>query len=320
MPRYWQPADIEPLRGEIDPDAMPSEYYLANIAGWIPPDNPTDLYAQAVDGFADIWAAPDRDTFLWRALNFVLTTHYGAGFAWRPQYQRRGTCVGQGHKLGADVLMALAQLTDQMTFPGTAAVAPIYAGSRVDIAGRPGPWDGSNGSWACRFLREFGVVTLAELELDPQSREEDERLAVRWCASRDGVPTREEGIARTRPILTTPLVQSPREAGKLIQAGNPVIQCSNYIPNGRRDDIGFSPAVRSGGHCTAFLGVRYDPFGLLYANSWGDWGHGPMWPDDQPQGSVWVTERDADRMIGQQDTHALIGIRGLAPLPPSLGL
>jgi hypothetical protein len=261
----------------------------------------------------------DRDTFLYRFLQHVLREHHhDHQYPWVPQDQGRGTCVGQGHKLGADIVMAVNALVSGVAFKGRAAVAPIYTGSRVEVAGKPGPWDGSNGVWACRWLREWGVVLLGELELPDHSRREDERLAVRWTASRAGVPQQFERLARERPVLETPLVREAREAGKAIQAGHPVVQCSTVIPDGRRDERGFSHCRASGGHCTALTAVRYDPFGLLYQNSWDGWGSGPGWPNDQPPGSVWINEPDANRMLQQNDSHALVGISGLEPIPDDL--
>ena len=195
-------------------------------------------------------------------------------------------------------------------------MANIYAGSRVEAAGRPGGWDGSNGSWAAKYCRNWGVVTLREIGLPNDSLSDDERLAVRWTASRSGVPAEYETLARERPIFQTPLVTSIEELLLALDSGSPVANCSNLIPTGRVDSRGVSPVRRSGGHCTLFWAVRWidgEPY-FLYQNSWGpNWGQ-VVYPSDQPVGSVWITARDALAILNQRDSHALVGIGGLEPL------
>lgn len=256
--------------------------------------------------------APDRDTFLWR---FCMLAFEKAGIRWRPQYQKRGTCVGQGYKLGGDTVLAKHAVLFGKKFPGRCAVAGTYPGGRVDVAGQPGSWDGSNGSWTIEWVLKWGLLLLNGVGLTEDSRDEDERLALRWCASRQGVPAAEETLAKKRPIRYGPRVRQARECAKILQAGNPVVECSNLIASGRRDRNGFSPVSRSGGHCQLVWAVRFNPMGFLIQNSWSeDWGSGPKWPDDQPDGSVWVDEGEMQAILNQGDTYAMIDAGGLEPL------
>ena len=117
-------------------------------------------------------------------------------YNWR--YQKRGTCVGQAASTAAEIVMAVAWLVFDKKFPGRAAVATSYAGSRVEVAGQPGNWDGSNGSWVAEFVTKWGVALLSELGLQEDELDADERLAVQWAASRSGVPDKFEKIARER--------------------------------------------------------------------------------------------------------------------------
>lgn len=324
MPKYYDLATIEtPAYGEAADWAEIMARYAAGEEGYWDPPSPDEIAAQplALDiagpGFE---AAVGQDCYLWRILDLCLAKFHGnAAYKWQPQYQRRGTCVGQGHKLGADIVMAVAWFTAHQAFPGRAAVAPIYAGSRVEVSGRPGLWDGSNGYAAAKWLKEYGVVTLAELELQDDATTEDERLAVAWTASRAGVPEKFETMARVRPILETPLVTTAQEAAAFIQAGAPVIQCSRRIPNGKQDADGIARVSGGGGHCTAFTAVRWLKSGrsaFLYQNSWSaSFGSGTRYPDDQPPGSVWIMDDDAESMLRAKDSHALIGIRGTGQLP-----
>lgn len=224
-------------------------------------------------------------------------------------------CVGMGHKLGVDTVMAVNSLILDHKFLGRAAVAPIYAGGRVDIAGQPGNWDGSNGYWTTPWLTKYGVVLLAEMDLPEDSRDEDENIAVSWASKREGVPVKYEDIAKVKPIKEAPKITNTKEAAKALQAGHPITICTNLIPTGQRNSQGFSPVRNSGGHCTLIWAYRKDPVGFLYQNSWSEnWGSGGIYPSDQPDGSVWITERELQMILDADDSFALVGMTGLEPL------
>ena len=227
---------------------------------------------------------------------------------WRIKYQRRGTCVGQAAATCADIVMAVSHLAAGNKFPGRASVATMYAGSRVESGGQPGFWDGSNGSWVAKWANKWGVALLEELGLDDTNRQDDERLGIRWASSRYGVPEEFESLSQERPIVMTPLVTNTDEAAVAIEGGAPIIDCSNLIPTGKTDSSGLSPVRRSGGHATVFAAVRYHSGtkDFLYLNSWSeDWGD---------KGMVWISERDAQRILDQRDSYAFIGVTGLEPL------
>jgi len=255
---------------------------------------------------------PKRDAFLWQIL-WTAMEENDLG-EWMPQYQRRGTCVGQAWKLGCDTAMALAYVLFNKEFPGRASVATIYAGSRVEVAGRSGRWDGSNGYWAAEYVTDWGITTLKELGLQEDSRTEDERLAIRWTGSRDGVPASFEDMAEERPVLMTPRVTTIDEALLALDSGSPISIASNLIPTGRVDRNGVSPVRRNGGHNTLVWGVKWikdDPF-FLYQNSWNGWGI--QTDKGQPAGSVWISAGDLKSTLNQNDSHAIVGVGGLEPL------
>ena len=127
-------------------------YRDGTMSGWKPdPDfsrlNPLPLLQHV--GPALINA--ERETFLYRALFDYVKN-------WRPQYQKRGTCVGQGAKLGADTLEAVFCKVEKADWVGRASVAGMYAGSRDEIAGQPGRWDGPNRSWVAKYVMQYGTL------------------------------------------------------------------------------------------------------------------------------------------------------------------
>ena len=254
-------------------------------------DSPTVL-DQLAGGFIEACAEESKVKYNWR-------------------YQKRGTCVGQAASTAAEIVMAVAWLVFDKKFPGRAAVATSYAGSRVEVAGQPGNWDGSNGSWVAEFVTKWGVALLSELGLQEDELDADERLAVQWAASRSGVPDKFEKIARERPIVNAPLVTESDELIACMESGNPVVDCSNLIPVDRDTD-NTVPVQRSGGHATVFGGIRWrkDVCDILYINSWSEsWGR---------NGCVWITLNDAMRILSQGDSYAFIGVQGLAPEIPLL--
>jgi len=229
---------------------------------------------------------------------------------WRDQI--RGTCVGQAGATASDLVMAVAWLIFDKKVPGRACVSTGYAGSRVEVGGKPGAWDGSNGSWIAQFNNKWGVAVLNEIGLGEDELVQDERLAIQWAASREGVPEKFELITKTRPIIRAPQVTTAEELIACLESGNPVIHGSNLIPYDlNTNDV--VPVYRGGGHCTVFGAIRWRIDGtpeILYINSWGlDWGQ---------NGCVWITLTNAVRILNQDDAFAYIGIQGLAPAIPLL--
>lgn len=229
-------------------------------------------------------------------------------FKWK--FQKRGTCVGQSGSLAADITMAVYSMLFFKDFESRAAVSTAYAGSRVEVGGQPGNWDGSNGSWIAEFLTRWGVATLKGIGLGEEEFDEDERLAVRWAATRDGVPEKFERISKDKPIIKAPRVESIEEAQACVGSYNPIIICSNLIPLDRdTDDV--VPVQRAGGHATVIAGMRFRRDGSIewkYANSWSkNWGR---------DGCVWISSRDLQLILNQGDSYSTIGVHGLSPEKP----
>lgn len=270
-----------------------------------------------VEPFIEEVKAKKRDVANYRFLYQVL----GGMAKWRPQYQGRGTCVGQGNKLGCDIIAAVNHIFGGGRWKGRTSVATGYAGSRVEIGNRPGSWDGSTGFWVVEFDKRYGVGFLADLGLPDDDRQQDERLAVQWTASRSGVPAQLEDLCKETPILDSYVVETTDEAEVVLEAGGVILQCSSLIATGRRGTYGISPLQNAGGHCQ-LTAAKFYPDGSTriwnQMNSWSeDWGSGPVYPSDMPAGSVNLSDRDFQRQLNSGDCHALIGIKGLEPLADS---
>lgn len=282
-------------------------YRDGSMSGWKPdPDfsrlNPLPLFTHA----APALSVSGKETFLYRALfDFVKN--------WRPQYQKRGTCVGQGAKLAADTLEAVFCKLENATWVGRASVAGMYAGSRVEIAGQPGRWDGSNGSWVAKYVEKYGMLMLKDIGLPEDAMDADEQLATKWAASREGIPSDFEAFAKKYPITQTARITNFDDAAAAIENGYCVVNCSNRIPSGRKDKDGFASASRGGGHCQIFWAVRYgNRPGCLQQNSWSASfaSSGGKYPEDQPAGSVWHDVAEVNRILAQGDSFSFAGPGG----------
>lgn len=260
----------------------------------------------------------DIDVFLYRALS-VCMKRKDPNWEFRPQFQKRGTCGGQGAKLAWDITAARYSLTHVVEFPGRCSVAAMYAGSRIEIANKPGNWDGTCGIWLAQLIEKYGVLLLKDLDIPenyyvPNKMDPDEELAIKWVNQREGIPSKFESSLIGKTQISQP--RSANEAGKLIQKGFTIITGSTWIPNGRVNSNGFSQVEKGGGHLTCFTAVRYNPFGLLYQNSWGEgWGSNQVrFPDDQPKGSVWLPERDVNQILQDNDYFAFGDTSRLDPM------
>lgn len=280
--------------------------------GWVPDwdhtrqfaaENPHPLFAATAQKM--IRDTTKKDTFLWRPLIQTLKS-LDQSYSWKAQYQKRGTCVGQGWKLIADTLEAIQHVFNGTKWLGRCSVAGMYAGGRVDIAGQPGHWDGSSGSYVAKWITKFGMLMLKDIGLPEDARDDDEQLAVKWTASRDGVPTEYETASRRFPIRTASLVTNFEDAAIAIQNGYPIAHCSGLIPAGRKGSDGFAALTGRGGHCEVFWGVRWDKPGLYNQNSWDtSWCPGGKYVEDDPGGGCWLSANDCDKILRQGDSYAI---------------
>lgn len=302
MARKWdlyRPQDLEKRVGEFNNLDEVKRFYL-KFSGVCPAPK------QSAQSLSASYAIPEprrHDVDMIEILDACLEEH-GIKHVWR--YQKRGTCVGQSAATAADIVMSMAWLVMNKKYPGRAAVATSYAGSRVEVAGQPGNWDGSNGSWVAEFVTRWGVSTLNDIGLENEELDQDERLAVSWTASRNGIPEKFEEITKSKPIVKAPLVTSARELIALMESGNPVVDCSNLIPVDRdTDDV--VPLRKEGGHATVFGGIRWvnGESQIKYVNSWSrQYGR---------DGCVWISLQSAVRILDQGDSYAFVGIQGLSP-------
>jgi len=275
---------------------------------------------------------PAKDIFLGRYALMGMQSLYGRKFRWFPQYQEEGTCVGQSHAAIATIVLGVSSLLSGLRFPGRVAVAPIYAGSRVDIGKNPGTWQGSTGSWAAQWLTKYGCVTYRELGHNDNTETEkdwlatmraDEQQGMKWTNSREGVPKTSEDVARLRPIQQAPLVQTVEEVRAAITNLTPINLCGMVHPSKQLDSQGTSKQLtRGGGHSTAIIGQYFDGSRWWYDHlqSWwyyyqGGYARTGNKLDLQFKGSVTrIPEEWLRQWLAERDSYAMVGVQGLEPI------
>lgn len=250
---------------------------------------------------------------------------------WKRGAQKIGDCVGWGFTLAVDCLVATEIVIENKpwAWQGLFSVEPCYAGSRCEARNIPrASWsDGSFGAVCAKWLTEWGALhkrDYSPLTGNPEHdlRVYDGKRSKNWgyygCGGKND-KGKLDAAAKRQPISEAVLVTTFDQASACIENGYPVAVCSGQ-GLGQRDKDGFAPAKGRWSHCMTFTGVRRgDKPGLLVTNSWGNsWGtknsFGPgleNYSAEVKKCSAWVRPEIANKMLGQRDSYALIGINGL---------
>lgn len=270
-----------------------------------------------------------QGVFLYRSLNRQWAKKYNK--PWVVEQQKIGDCVSWGWAHAVAIHLAiLCDLghSSEFNFPCTEA---IYGGSRVEARNLNGDGVsaqagyctkcyppqfckcGSNGSYAARFIRDFGIVwrreySFADLRVYTEARARE--YGAYGCGGRND-RGRADQVAKAFPVRTVALVRTFEEAAAAIRSGYPIPVCSLQGFRSQRNGDGFAAPSGTWAHCMCFIAVRADKPGLLCLNSWGpNWITGPKFPADMPDGSFWVDANTCNRMLAGGDSFAVSGMDG----------
>ena len=251
---------------------------------------------------------------------------------WKRGAQGIGDCVSWGWELAASIATAMDILVDgePWLWKGTYATEPLYGGSRVEARGKrtAGYRDGSYGGATAKWVTKWGLLRRLNYSIATGNNDHDltkysSKRAKAWgnygCGGKSDKGAL-DNVAKEYPVKETYLVTSYDDAVSAIENGWPIAVCSGQ-GLGQRDSHGFAPARGSWSHCMCFTGVRYDRPGLLCTNSWGNsWGTSRPFGKDMEgthdeikKCSAWVSARTVDRMLKQQDSYIVTGVKGLEP-------
>ena len=312
------PAEVEALPDGAGfgyaPDPEATKEFLQAFPG-----GRSALFDQAPQLFEG--TTEDSPVLLYRALNIAYEQRY-PGSKWVVEKQGIGDCVSHGWKHGVDIHLAVLKVTGEVSEWKPAATEAIYGGSRVEARGRrSGGWsDGSYGSAAAKFVRDWGVVFREDYTSRAGSETDLTRYSPRkakdWgnygCGGRDD-QGRLDGICKEHPIKSVALVTNWEETKAALRNGYPIPVCSGQGFASRTDRDGFAAARGSWAHCMCAIGIRFDREGVLILNSWGpNWidQSGGRYPDDMPRGAFWCERSTWERMLRGRDSFAVAGAGG----------
>lgn len=243
-------------------------------------------------------------------------------------------CVGQSHKLILDCLSAASRFVSGTQFEGRFAVAGTYTAGRVEAGGRPGAWEGSVGSWQAEAMGFGCGILLEELGLpaEPSDKrawyansDKDERIAMDWTKSREGVPSGYETKMRKRVISEVLPLNTPEEVRAALSNLKPVNLCGQVHPSRARNSEGLSVSLESGGgHSTWICGMMKTRRGYVYdmMQTWYDYYSGGYARANSPHEedkmfstcTTQIPEKWLRRWLQTRDCFAFAGPEGLEPI------
>lgn len=136
-------------------------------------------------------------------------------------------------------------------------------------------------------------------------------IGIRWGGR--GVPANVTSVAAKHRVGTVSLVTTWQQARDCIASGYGLVCCSSVGFNSTRDSQGRCFPRGTWHHAmqwTAADDTRPGDCRFLVQNSWGwTWVSGPK-VHDQPEGSFWITQDVAQRMIDYGGTYAVSNVDG----------
>jgi len=140
----------------------------------------------------------------------------------------------------------------------------------------------------------------------------DSSIGHNWGRSR--TPSWLNDIADDHAADYVSLVSTIEGARDAIANGYCIAACSGLGFSNRRDALGVAKRSGSWAHAMAWVGCIDDPTDEAYKwargplfliqNSWGKWNSGPR-RHEQPEGSFWVTWRDAQSILAARGAFAI---------------
>ncbi len=227
-----------------------------------------------------------------------------------------GSCVGFGttgavERTLASEIALRGGAKEEFTFFSEEVT---YAGSRYEAIGNRPPsfrGDGSNGSWAAKFVTEWGMVPKAVYG-DLDLRQYSASRARSW--NNTGVPDFLEPTARKFPVKSAARITNTRDAQAALASGYGIQMASSLGAARQRDQNGIVRESGRWAHSMHVDGYHQDGATRLYfhvENSWGTNYHtGPVgWGNPTPAG-FWISSESIDRALRQGDSYAFSGATG----------
>ena len=290
--------------------------------GWVKPTEQQRALAENSTSRAQLEElvkyADDSNAFLYRYLyktlkdsNLLSQEELDSGRLNSLNQGSVGSCVGYSSTNMIEITYACnIALRKEMMQIWKARVNPdaVYAIGRL---GNLGGWDGSSAGWSVENLQKYG--SLFRLQYDNYDLRNTQPTQGREWA-RIGVPKPLLEVAANHKALNYVQVKTVEEAKALIQNGYAVVTGAQASYPNTRDKLAFSKRNgTSWSHALNFHSYRNAASGregFLCQNSWDDWNNGPIYPEDMPIGSFWVTPEDLQFHLNQGDAYSISDYQG----------
>lgn len=305
---------------------------VSKMFGYVPDPAFTERYVRSLPypnlgrDVPKLMAAREkREVHLWDPLRKVKPS-------WERGAQGTGDCVSWGAEICSTLLLAQLACDGQGAFEAEAATEAIYGGCRVEVNNGRCPLGrspGASGSWAAKWLRDWGVLLRLDYSKITGNPEHDltvydvqraDNWGVTGCGGRNDKQALDD-IARKHPIKEVSQVTSVEAAEAALLAGCPISIASGVGFEGRRNADGIIRRNGEWPHQMAVIGLRYTPMGeplFRVVNSWGKSVAGPD-PGVDWQAisdcSWWIIADDLRMIIRDDDTFTFSKVAGF-DLPP----
>lgn len=222
--------------------------------------------------------------------------------------QVQGDCVSHATRNSVDVTRSCEIIGGQREeFVARGATEAIY-GSR----GHGG--EGMSCSGAARFVHQTGGILLRK-KYNKYDLSEYSAIGGSW--GRSGVPDELVKEANKHQVKTISLINTVAQARDALANGYSISVCSNVGFSSRRDKYGIAKRSGSWGHAMAWIGMDdshevHNETLFLVQNSWGMWNGGEK-RLDQPDGSFWIRQSDAEDMLSQNGSWVFSDVDGFPP-------
>ena len=238
------------------------------------------------------------------ALLFKSIMKYDPDFG-RSERQVQGDCVSHATRNSVDVTRCCEIIGgEREEFVAKGATEAIY-GSR-GYAG-----EGMSCSAAARFVHQTGGILLRQQYGDIDLSEYSS-IGGKWGSR--GIPDDLVNEAKKHQVKTISLVNTVAQARDALANGYSISVCSNSGFSSRRDKNGIAKRSGNWGHAMAWVGMDdtreiYNETLFLVQNSWGIWNGGDK-RHDQPDGSFWIRQDDAEEMLAANGSWVFSDVDG----------
>lgn len=291
--------------------------------------SPEDIVRAYNDGLVGSYCDPDATASLLRSLPMPLfgstlsgsgagklslaykaVVHWETATGRKPydETQTTGDCVSHAVRGAADVARANdPDLHSTEDWVDRTATEPLYGarghGGQGATCSRIVEWAHKTGGLMLRKKYESLGLDLTEY---------DAPVGMRWGSR--GVPSEVTSEAKKHQIGTISLVTTWQQARDAIANGYGLVCCSNVGFAGmRRGSDGMIRPSGTWNHAMQWHAAddtRPGDCRFAPQNSWGWNAHTGPKVHDQPEGSFWIDQRTAQRMIDQGGTYAVSNVGG----------